>query len=88
MAANPNTNFVYVTNSGPGATGNSLSIINGASNTVVNTIDVRRFPTGPTAPFSVAVDPVLNRIYVANFSESTIAVVDGATNTLIGTQPG
>jgi YVTN family beta-propeller protein len=85
VAANPNTNFVYVTNAGPAGNGNSVSAINGQTNTVVATIDTRRFPTGPAAPFSVAVNPTLNLIYVANFSENTVAVIDGATNSRRGT---
>ena len=59
--------------------------INGNTNSVVATVDTRRFPTGPAAPFSVAVNTVLNLVYVANFSENTVAVIDGATNTRRGT---
>jgi len=31
-------------------------------------------------PFSVAVNPVTNKIYVANSNGTTVTVIDGATN--------
>ena len=36
-------------------------------------------PTGNT-PLSVAVNPVTNRIYVANFESDNVMVIDGANN--------
>src|SRR5262245_23476949 len=30
-------------------------------------------------PFAVAVNPVTNRIYLANFGDATVTVIDGAT---------
>jgi YVTN family beta-propeller protein len=36
-------------------------------------------PAG-TAPYSVAVNPVTNKIYVANYSSQNVTVIDGATN--------
>ncbi len=32
-------------------------------------------------PFAVAVNPVTNKIYVANRGQNTVTVIDGATNT-------
>ena len=85
VAANPITNFVYVTNSGPAANGNSVSAIDGSTNTVVATVDTRRFPTGPCRTVLRDRESTLNLVYVANFSENTVAVIDGATNTRRGT---
>ena len=42
-------------------------------------------------PFAVAVNPVTNKIYVANRGQNTVTVIDGATNTtrtvIVGIQP-
>ena len=38
-----------------------------------------------TTPFSVAVSPVTNKIYVANSASSNVTVIDGATNTVTTT---
>ena len=56
MAVNPNTNRIYVANHDS----NNVSVIDGASNTVVATVAVG------TGPYGVAVNPNTNRIYVAN----------------------
>ena len=56
MAVNPNTNRIYVTN----WDSNNVSVIDGASNTVVATVAVGNHPDG------VAVNPNTNLIYVAN----------------------
>ena len=71
VAVNPTTNVVYVTN----GSGNSVSVINGATNTVTATIDVGD-------PGAVAVNPTTNVVYVANFSDNSISVIYGATNTV------
>src|SRR5437899_36581 len=36
-------------------------------------------PAG-TGPWAVAVNPVTNRIYVANYDNNSVTVIDGATN--------
>ncbi len=42
-------------------------------------------------PYSVAVNPVTNKIYVANDSSNNVTVIDGATNSpttvIVGTSP-
>jgi len=40
-------------------------------------------PTGNN-PFAVCVDPVSNLVFVTNKGDSTVAVVDGKTNTKTG----
>ena len=44
-------------------------------------------------PFAIAVNPVTNMVYVANYSGASITVIDGATNAVVatptvGTEPG
>ena len=73
IAINEITNRIYVTNSTVGR----ISVINGASTNVTDTI-----PVG-TTPEHIAVNKVTNRIYVVNVGSSNISVIDGATNTEI-----
>src|SRR5260370_21438350 len=47
----------------------------GYSQTAVTTIEAG------TNPFAAAVNPVTNKIYVANRGSNTVTVIDGATNT-------
>jgi streptogramin lyase len=37
-------------------------------------------PAVGTDPYAVAVNPVTNTVYVANYSGNTVTVIDGATN--------
>jgi YVTN family beta-propeller protein len=69
VAVNPVTNQTYVVNQN----GNSVSVIDGASN-ATTTIAVG---SGPTY---VAVNPVTNKIYVSNTQGSSVTVIDGASN--------
>ena len=38
-----------------------------------------------TSPYAVAVNPVTNKIYVANYNSNTVTVIDGATNSTTAT---
>ncbi|HEV2193470.1 MAG TPA: fibronectin type III domain-containing protein [Nitrosopumilaceae archaeon] len=67
---------IYVTN----YFGNSVSRINGATNTVVATIPVGNNPIG------VAFDSANGNTYVANFMGNTVSVING-TNFVINTIP-
>ena len=99
VAVNPATNLVYVANPtyvgqgvypGNPAT-NNVSVIDGDSNTLVATISVDSHPTG------VAVNPATNLVYVANpaytgqdlyvgnLTTSKASVIDGGSNTVVGT---
>ena len=64
------------------ANGNSASVtvINGANNSTASV-------SVGTYPVAVAVNPVTNKIYVANFRTNNVTVIDGATNhaTTVGT---
>jgi YVTN family beta-propeller protein len=72
---NPVTNTIYVLNQ----TSNSVSVIDGATNTVTATI-----PTG-NLPYGLAVNPVTNTIYVGNSLSSNVTVINGATNAVTAT---
>ena len=89
---NPVTNKIYV----PNACGNdptcqtysgTVSVIDGASNTVVATITVGSFP------YWAAVNTATNKIYIANTCgdptcqtySGTVSVIDGVSNTVIET---
>jgi YVTN family beta-propeller protein len=37
--------------------------------------------TVASGPVSVAVNPVTNKVYVANFNSGNVTVIDGASNT-------
>ena len=84
----PATNTVYVANDG----GNSVSVIDGATNTVTATIGVGSGPAG------VGVDPATHAVYVANVNDNTVSVItpvfspdlslsDSAPATAISGQP-
>ncbi len=77
LCVNPKTNMVYVTN----YDSNSVSVINGKSDTVVATISVGE------EPIAIAVNPNTNMIYVANFNGNSISVISGKTNSVITTIP-
>jgi YVTN family beta-propeller protein len=76
VAANPNTNRVYVAN----YDSDNVSVIDGAGNAVVATV-----PMGYGGPYGVAVNPNTNRIYFANRGSTTLRVMDGATNSVVAT---
>jgi YVTN family beta-propeller protein len=76
-AVNPNTNRIYVANLG----GETVSVIDGATNLVIATIPVGVKPVG------VGVNPVTDRVYVSNLASGTVSVIDGTTNTVVNTIP-
>ena len=72
VAVDPYTDMIYVTNFGSG----SVSVINGAKNTVIATIG----GVGLN-PNSVAVWDATNTVYVGSYMSSVVDVIGGATNT-------
>lgn len=50
-----------------------MNVINGATNTVTATVTVGLLP------WAIAVNPITNTIYVANYDGDTVSVIDGAT---------
>lgn len=67
LAADPKTNRIYVSNQQD----DTVSVIDGATNTVVATVNVGHAPNG------IAVNPKTNRIYVANLNSGTLSIVNG-----------
>ncbi len=66
---NPLINIDYVASFG----NNTISVIDGKTNSVVNTIKVGNDPD------AVSVDPQTNIAYVSTFKDNTISVIDGKT---------
>jgi YVTN family beta-propeller protein len=56
-----------------------VSVINGATNTVVATVTVGNEPD------AIAVNSATNQIYVTNHGSGTMSVISGATNTVAAT---
>ena len=91
LAVNTKTNMIYVANTGgagffgcDSTPSYTVSVIDGATNNVVNTVAVGLGPAG------VAVNPRTNKIYVTVnggccTSGNTVAVIDGSTNTVVNT---
>jgi YVTN family beta-propeller protein len=78
MVMNNATNKLYVTNRADG----TVTIINGATNQVIKTL-----PVGPH-PVGADVNPLTNRIYIANYGNrtgNTVSVIDGNTDTVMTT---
>lgn len=69
------TNRVYVTSQ----ESRTLSVIDGATGTVVSDIDLR------TRACGVATNPRTNRIYVTSLDASAVTVVDGASLSVVDT---
>ncbi|HTV65777.1 MAG TPA: YncE family protein [Bryocella sp.] len=85
LAADPATDMLYVANTcgnDPSCSGTqpgTVTVINGATNTVAATINVGVFPE-----FFV-INSVTNKIYVTNRNSNTVSVISGATNTVTKT---
>ena len=75
MVINPVTRKLYVTNSGA----SSVSVVDLTTNSVVKTEFLFS-----NAPERVAVDPIINRIYVAGYGNFLVDQIDGNTDTNIG----
>ena len=85
VAGNTTTNTIYVANScgtDPACGRNSpgtVTVIDGATNTVTATVTVGLFP------LFLVVNPVTNKIYVTNYNSNSVSVIDGTTNTVTTT---
>ena len=76
VAINETTNRIYVALH----KGGRLAVIRGDTDTLVTTVEVG------SGPFGVAVDPVMNRIFVSCRDSRFVQVVDGLTNTVLSAQ--
>lgn len=75
MAINPVTNILYV-----GSDNGIVTLITGTQ--VTGTINTHKWSSG------IVVNPVTNKIYITNAYDSTLTVIDGATNTLASVPVG
>jgi YVTN family beta-propeller protein len=78
MVMNPASNKLYVTNRADG----TVSVINGATNQVIKILTVGAHPVGAD------VNPLTNRIYIANYGNrkgNTVSVIDGNADQVIAT---
>ena len=76
VAINETTNRIYVALH----KGGRLAVIRGDTDTLVTTVEVG------SGPFGVAVDPVMDRIFVSCRDSRLVRVVDGPTNTVLVAQ--
>ena len=75
VAINPAGTFAYVTNE----IGNSVSVINTATNAIAATIPVGSMPNG------IVINPAGTLAYVANSLSNTVSVINTATNVVVAT---
>ena len=75
VAVDPGSHTVYVAN----YSDNTISVINGGTNTVTATIPVGH------GPYFMAVDPGSHTVYVANTNGPSVSVINGGTNTVTAT---
>jgi YVTN family beta-propeller protein len=78
IAYNPDNGNLYVTNRGS----DTLSVINGTTNTLVDEIAVNAI-----APSGVVYNAANNYLYVTNMGSNTVSVINGTTNTIVSTIP-
>jgi YVTN family beta-propeller protein len=81
LAADQKTNRIYVSNQ----LDDTVSVIDGATNTVLATVKVGHYPNG------IAVNPKTNTVYVANLNSGSLSIINGTkltTSTLwLGSNP-
>ncbi|MGD0905323.1 MAG: YncE family protein, partial [Terracidiphilus sp.] len=72
---NSTTNLFYTAN----GAGNTVSVFDGVTNQLKDTINVGSDPTG------IAVNPVTNTIYVTNSFDASLSIINGATDAVTNT---
>ena len=88
VAIDPETRMIFVAN----FDSDNVTVINGDSQEVVKTIDLTPNSTlqakFPYYPISIAVNPNTHMVYVANFLNNSVSVIDGTkNNTVVQTVP-
>ncbi|MDP4038809.1 MAG: ATP-binding protein [bacterium] len=76
--------FAYFTNNqalGGGPSQNTVSVVDASTNLKVNTVNVGNFPGG------IAISPDGTKVYVANFADSTISIINTSNDQIIGIIP-
>jgi DNA-binding beta-propeller fold protein YncE len=82
LAIDQATDTIYVPNGGTSIPGNTVSVINGATCNATDTSGCGQAPatiTVGSAPSAVAVDQASHTVYVGNFNDGTVSVINGAT---------
>src|SRR5271169_5381737 len=69
LAADQEADRIYVSNQ----LDDTVSVIDGVTNTVTATVKVGRYPNG------IAVNSKTNTIYVANLNSQSLSIIDGTT---------
>ena len=77
IAFDSSNGYIYVTNSGS----NSVSVINGATDSVITSI-----PVG-SEPYGVTFDSSNGYIYVTNYGSNSVSVINGATDGVVTSIP-
>jgi YVTN family beta-propeller protein len=78
LALNPVTHKLYAAATNPLTGANEIAVVDGGT-------DANQALTVQSAPWSVAVNPATNKIYVANNGENNVSIIDGNTNTVTAT---
>lgn len=71
----PQIHYAYI----PNGDSNNVSVIDTATNKVIDTVDIESSPEG------VSVSPDGRRVYVANLNSSTVSVIDTTKNNVTAT---
>jgi YVTN family beta-propeller protein len=75
---------LYVTNFGTSGTGNTVSVIDTATNQVTATVTL---PAPAVGPQAVAMNPDGTRVWVGSTQAKTVSVIDTSTNAVVKTLP-
>jgi YVTN family beta-propeller protein len=84
VAFNPTTQYIYVAN----AYSRSISAFSGNASAIYeekNTQIAQQPIHVPGGPKDAAVNPTNNMIYVTNYGSDRVSIIDGTTNTILGT---
>jgi len=89
VGVNPVTNKIYAMNYSSG----TVTVINGVDQSVITTLTASgsgamgvTVTGGPSySPSAIAVNPITNRIYIAHYGTNNVTVIDGSSDTVIGT---
>ncbi|MCL5876106.1 MAG: YncE family protein [Candidatus Dependentiae bacterium] len=86
IAVTPDNRFAYVANNNNDSipSGNTVSVLDLITNTVVTTISNVNF----NEPYTVTINAAGTKAYVTNSNSTTISIIDIATNQVIGTING
>jgi YVTN family beta-propeller protein len=81
IAVNPVTDLIYVTNTAS----NSVSVIDGKTNKIIDTIMIGNRNLADDFEFTshVAVNSKTNRVYVSNIDADTVTVIYGKTDKIL-----